>query len=236
MNADRTTPMRLTRDQVRRVDRLALLKYHISGLVLMENAGRNAAHIIHRECAGVSTATLVCGVGNNGGDGLVIARHLHNFGWAVRVLVVGDPSRMTPDTATNYKTVNAMNLSQCVTTDWMECHAFLSAAPAGEVVVDALLGTGFSGEVRPPVDGAIRAILMTRPRTVVSIDVPSGLDADTGFRGSAIVKADFTITFVAEKVGFESGEAQLFLGRVFVADIGAPFELTEAARSGADLV
>ncbi|MCC7293752.1 MAG: NAD(P)H-hydrate epimerase [Phycisphaerales bacterium] len=234
MNPDRVTPLRLTRDQVRRVDRLAIVKYHVSGLVLMENAGRNAAHIIHRECAVVRTATVVCGVGNNGGDGLVIARHLHNVGWKVRVIVVGDPSRMTPDTAANYKILGAMNLPQCVTTDWMECHAFLSSGPEGEVVVDALLGTGFSGAVRPPIDGAIRAILMTRPRTVVSIDVPSGLDADTGFRGSAIVKADFTITFVAEKVGFDSGEAQLFLGRVFVADIGAPVELIEEALSGTE--
>lgn len=230
MDPDGATPILLTREQVRRVDRLAIVKYHVSGLVLMENAGRNAAHIIHRECAAVRTATIVCGVGNNGGDGLVISRHLHNLGWAVRVLVAGDPSRMTADAAANYKIACAMNLPKCVTEDWMECHAFLNAAPAGEVIVDALLGTGFSGAVRPPIEGAIRAILMTRPRIVVSIDVPSGLDADTGFRGSAIVKADFTITFVADKVGFASGEAQLFLGRVFVADIGAPIELIAEAR------
>ena len=87
----------LTRQQIRSVDRLAIERYHIAGLVLMENAGRTAAAII-RDAYGETGETLICcGPGNNGGDGCVIARHLHNAGWSVRLLVTGDTSQMTPD-------------------------------------------------------------------------------------------------------------------------------------------
>lgn len=223
---------RLTREQVRRVDRLAVVKYQMSGLVLMENAGRGAAEVIRRECAEARSATILCGVGNNGGDGLVIARHLHNAGWAVRLLVAGDPSGMTPDTAANFRITTEMGLPCLVSTDWQPCFTYLQAGPEGEVLVDTMLGTGFTGHVRSPLDRLIQTLGMVRPRTVVAIDVPSGLDVDTGFRSNATVKADLTVTFVAEKVGFITGEAPLFLGRVFVVDIGAPKEVIAEVLAG----
>ncbi len=171
-------------------------------------------------------------MGNNGGDGLVIARHLHNAGWAVRLLVAGEPSGMTPDTASNFRITTEMGLPCLASTDWQECFTYLQAGRGGEVLVDAILGTGFTGHVRSPLDRLIQTLVMVRPRTVAAIDVPSGLDVDTGFRSNATVKADLTVTFVSEKVGFVTGEAPLFLGRVFVVDIGAPKELVAEVLAG----
>lgn len=218
-------PIRLTRDQVRRVDRLATSEYRIAGIVLMENAGRNAADIIRREYPAAQRVVIVCGVGNNGGDGLVIARHLHNAGWNVRILIAGEPDRMTPDTAVNFAITQAMKLPTVSTKDPAMIAHELNTSGSGEVIVDAILGTGFRGEVRAPLDGIIRAINAGRSRSVVAIDVPSGLDVDTGEPSNATVIADMTITFVAEKVGFSNPEALRCLGRVYVADIGAPREL-----------
>lgn len=217
----------MTRNQVRRVDQLATEEFHIPGIVLMENAGRNATEIIRREFPLSRRAIIVCGVGNNGGDGLVIARHLHNAGWTVRIIVAGDPAGMTPDAAANFAITQAMKLPTVATKDPTVVAREVGAGAADEVVVDALLGTGFRGVVRSPLDEVIGAINAARPGPVVAIDVPSGLDVDTGTPSNATVRADLTITFVAEKVGFASPHACEFLGQVCVGDIGAPRELIE---------
>jgi len=215
----------LTREQVRRVDDLAIHRYGISGLVLMENAGRNAAAIIGRAYGPAGRAVIFCGTGNNGGDGCVIARHLHNAGWPVRVVLAGDMSRMTPDASANYRIIEAMGLAPLVAVDATTQQAAASSVTPQEIAVDALLGTGFSGEVRSPLAELIHAINAASKRAVVAVDLPSGLDCDTGMPGRATIRADLTITFVARKRGFDSLEAVPYLGRVEVVDIGAPREL-----------
>jgi len=246
----------LTREQVRRVDELAIHRYGIAGLVLMENAGRNAAAIIDRAYGPVGRAVIFCGSGNNGGDGCVIARHLHNAGWSVRVVLAGDVSQMTPDTSANYRVIEAMGLAPHVSTvrradrggrvptreSWGEellqtvdaatQRATASSITPEEIVVDALLGTGFSGEVRSPLAELIHAINAAAKRAVVAVDLPSGLDCDTGTPGRATIRADLTITFVARKRGFDSPEAVPYLGRIEVADIGAPRELPAEVAAG----
>jgi NAD(P)H-hydrate epimerase len=215
----------LTRDQVRRVDQLAVERYGISGIVLMENAGRNAASIISSEYGSAGNALICCGPGNNGGDGCVIARHLHNDGWSVRLLVTGDESRMSPDMLTNYQIARAMGLRVQATTDGAEQATAAATVHGDEILVDALLGTGFQGTVRAPTDRLIKAINAAGARAVVAVDVPSGLDCETGEPSNATVRADLTITFVAIKAGFTLPAAQPFVGRLHVADIGAPREL-----------
>jgi len=223
----------MTRDQVRRVDQLAVERYGISGLVLMENAGRNAASIIVSEYGSTGSALICCGPGNNGGDGCVIARHLHNGGWSVRLLVTGEESRMSPDMLSNYQIARAMGLRMRVTSDGAEQVKAVTNVSGDEFLVDALLGTGFRGMVRSPTDGLIEAINAAGPRAIVAVDVPSGLDCETGEPSNATVRADLTITFVAIKAGFAMPAAQPFMGRVHVADIGAPRELiAEIAGSG----
>ncbi len=222
----------MTREQVRRVDRLAIERYGIAGLVLMENAGQNAAAIIRDIYGLAGKAWICCGPGNNGGDGFVIARHLHNAGWSVRLVLAGDPSRVTPDTRANYAIVEAMKLDLSVAQSGETQCALAGSISHDDIVVDALLGTGFRGEVRSPTAELIDAINAAAKRALVAIDVPSGLDCDTGLPSNATVRADLTITFVAVKAGFAAASAGPYVGRVEVADIGAPRELLDEVLAG----
>ena len=222
----------LTREQVRRVDELAIRRYGITGLVLMENAGRNVAAVIDRAYGPSGRAFICCGTGNNGGDGCVNARHLHNSGWTVRLMIVGEASRMTPDTSANFRIIQAMGLNPITAVDADAQSALARSITEDEVVVDALLGTGFSGEVRSPLAELIHAINAAGKRAVVAIDLPSGLDCDSGAPAAATIRADLTITFVARKRGFDSPQGGAFLGRVEVADIGAPRELIAEVAAG----
>ena len=214
------------------MDDLAIHRYGIPGLVLMENAGRNAAAIIDRAYGPIGRVVIFCGSGNNGGDGCVIARHLHNAGWSVRVVLAGDVSRMTPDASANYRIIEAMRLAPIFVVDAVTQQAAASSITPQEIVIDALLGTGFSGEVRSPLAELIHALNAASKRAVVAVDLPSGLDCDTGKPGRATICADLTITFVARKRGFDSPEAVPYLGRIEVADIGAPRELPAEVAAG----
>ncbi len=222
----------LTREQARRVDELAIHRLGIAGLVLMENAGRNAATIIDRVYGPTGRAAIFCGNGNNGGDGCVIARHLHNAVWSVRVVLAGDASRMTSDASANYRILEAMGLKPVVADDPAALLAAASSISPTEIVVDALLGTGFSGEVRNPSADLIHAINAASKRAVVAVDLPSGLDCNTGIASRPTIRADLTITLVARKQGFDNPQAIPYLGTIEVADIGAPRELPAEVAMG----
>jgi NAD(P)H-hydrate epimerase len=231
----------LTRDQVRRVDQLAIERYGLPGIVLMENAGRGAAELLRS--AGISgRITICCGRGNNGGDGFVIARHLENAGHEVRVLFFGDPASLRGDAAIQYGVVEKSGMPLKVWNEPVE-HEPLTAALAGsEWIVDALLGTGAVGVPRSPYAEVIRAIntASTGGVKTLAVDLPSGLDADGGepFRDAEgrygpCVKADLTATFVARKAGFLKPSAREFTGNVAVVDIGAPRRALEEAAGAA---
>jgi NAD(P)H-hydrate epimerase len=215
----------------------------------MENAGRNAARIIRRHCPVGSTAAIVCGRGNNGGDGFAIARHLSNVGIPVRLFLACEPPQLTGDAAINFQIAQRMDIPQLAfhTPETIDAHR--SELFRAAVIVDAVLGTGFSGHVRSPLDMVVEAINNAarsrqrdarpgegplRPR-VMAIDVPSGLDCDTGQRSNATVRADETITFVARKTGFNAPGAAEFLGTVHVVDIGAPVRLIEDIARTAEI-
>jgi NAD(P)H-hydrate epimerase len=209
----------LTRAQVRELDRRAIEEFGVPGVVLMENAGRGAAEVLLR--LGVHGPVVVCcGKGNNGGDGFVIARHLASHGAAVRVLLFCAPEELRGDAAVNHHIVAKMALP-------LEVHA--GAAPdlkavqaqlaTAEWVVDALFGTGLSGAVKAPLDRVIAAI-NDCPVRVLAVDIPSGLDCDTGLPLGATVRAHHTVTFAAQKVGFANPAAQTWLGQVHLVDIG----------------
>ncbi len=219
----------LTREQVRRIDQMAMDRYGLTGLVLMENAGRNAANIIDRAYQPAGSVIIFCGAGNNGGDGYVIARHLHNTSWGVRVVVAGDRSKMTPDARANCTIIEAMGLELLDAPDRACQHAAVDSIKPQDIVIDALLGTGFQGEVRSPTDELISEINTAVRRALVAIDVPSGLDCNTGTPSNATIKADLTITFVDLKQGFAA--AAPYVGRIEIADIGAPKELVDAVRN-----
>jgi NAD(P)H-hydrate epimerase len=225
-------PTPLTRDQVRRVDRIAMTEYGMSGLVLMENAGRGAAEIINDQYGPKASALVVCGTGNNGGDGFVIARHLHNRGWRVRLVVTGATQKLTPDARANAHVTDQIGLATTIVDTDITIGLLASAVRSDDVIVDAILGTGFEGDVREPMASLIAMLNESTKRAMIAIDVPSGLDCDTGVPGGVSIVADHTVTFVAMKVGFDAARAEEHVGTVHVVDIGCPKEAIKQARQG----
>lgn len=215
----------LSRAEARAVDALAINQLHVPGLLLMENAARGCVDELERR--GIDgPVTICCGVGNNGGDGYAMARQLLVRGAEVRVAAVGDAARQPPDAAVNAAIWRALGRV-------LELHPQLDAPCWGELqayfddsawIVDALLGTGARGPLRPPMDRLV-SLINAAPARRLAVDVPSGLDCDRGTAADPTVRAEVTCTFVAPKAGFATGEAQRHLGDVVVVDIGVPSEL-----------
>ncbi len=211
----------LTRAQLRALDRRTIEEFGLPGIVLMENAGRGAAEVLLRLGAR-GPVVICCGKGNNGGDGFVSARHLANHQLAVRVLLFCRPDELTGDAALNQRVVAKMGLPLTVHAgDILDLPAVQHDLANAEWIVDALFGTGLSGPVRPPLDRVIEAITAS-PARVLAVDIPSGLDCDTGKPLGATVRAEHTVTFAARKVGFAGPDARPWLGQVHLVDIGAP--------------
>jgi NAD(P)H-hydrate epimerase len=222
--------MFLTRDQVRAVDRRAIEDFGVPGVVLMENAGRGTAELLLRLGAR-GPVVICCGKGNNGGDGFVIARHLDNARVAVRALLFADPAGLTGDAAINYHIIARAGLPITVLAGQDITPEHLQQELAGaDWLVDALFGTGLSGPVKAPFDQIFAAINATG-RPVLAVDIPSGLDCDTGLPLGTAVRARHTATFVAQKIGFANPAAQEWLGQVHVLAIGAPREACLAAEA-----
>jgi hydroxyethylthiazole kinase-like uncharacterized protein yjeF len=210
----------LTRDQCRELDRRATDAYGIASLVLMENAGRGAVDVLER--LGVDgPVVILCGKGNNAGDGFVIARHLDIRGHACRVLLLCPAEELTGDAATNFAILEKTNVP-------IKTFDIGLTAQDADWLVDAMLGTGARGEPRPPIDAAIEWFNARPVKTrAMAVDVPSGLDCDTGQPAAHTVRADHTCTFAALKIGFTQPVAREFTGTIHVCDIGAPPRLID---------
>jgi len=191
----------------------------------MENAGRGVADRL--EALGISGPVVICcGKGNNAGDGFVIARHLDLRGYEVRVLVWAEAGELSGDAGANFRVLQKMHLPLVLFGKGHDA-ARLDAALAGAAwIVDALLGTGAQGEPRAPLDAVIDQ-LNASPVPKLAVDLPSGLDCDTGEAASHTIRAVHTCTFVAPKLGFLAPGADRYTGQVHVLDIGAPRRLLE---------
>jgi NAD(P)H-hydrate epimerase len=213
--------MILTREQVRELDRRAIEQFGVPGVVLMENAGRGMAELLRS--FGVNRPVLICcGKGNNGGDGFVMARHLDNAGLSVRVLLFADPASLGGDAASNHRILAASKVAMEVWTGPSLDEEKLRRELAGaDWIVDALLGSGLRGVVQSPLDGVIAAINAANVR-VFAVDIPSGLDCDTGLPLGVAVRAHHTATVAAMKKGFLQPSASEWLGQVHLIDMGAP--------------
>ena len=218
--------MFLSREEVRALDRRAIEELGVPGVVLMENAGRGAAEVLI--ALGVPGPVAVCcGKGNNGGDGFVIARHLENRGLLVKVLLFARPEELTGDAAINYHIIARSGLPVRICAENTVDELALTQELARSAwIVDALFGTGLTGAVRPPLDRVI-AVINASGAQVLAVDIPSGLDCDTGEPLGPTVRADHTVTFAAQKKGFSNPAARQWLGQVHVVDIGAPRVLLE---------
>ncbi|HLJ02959.1 MAG TPA: NAD(P)H-hydrate dehydratase [Solirubrobacteraceae bacterium] len=194
----------------RELDRWAIERLGIAGLELMERAGTGLADCV-QSIAPSAPVAVVCGKGNNGGDGFVAARVLRERGWEVSVLLLGEPEEYRGDALTNLERLPG-DAPEPFSAD---------ALRSASLIIDALLGTGFSGEVRERYAAAIEAINDTRAR-VVACDVPSGVDASTGEVAGPAVRAELTVTFHAAKPGLWIAPGKAHAGEVRVIDIGIP--------------
>ncbi|HUO07120.1 MAG TPA: NAD(P)H-hydrate epimerase [Phycisphaerae bacterium] len=213
-----------SRDALRELDRRAVEEFHIPILVLMENAGRAVAETTLRHLhKNPRRALVLAGQGNNGGDGLVAARHLHNAGIVVSILLLAERDYYRDAAATQLAIVDAMNMhAESLSSDHAELRDWLVDSNTGDVLIDGLFGTGLSRTVEGLAADVIRAANASR-RTIIAIDIPSGLDAETGQPLGVAIRAAETVSFCGLKRGF--AQAQGYTGKVTVADIGAPREL-----------
>lgn len=216
------TPVRLfSRDAVRAVDRAAIERYGLSGLVLMENAARGlleTALDMLPEAGCAAPVHIFCGSGNNGGDGYALARHLDIAGYAVRLIAPKAPGPST-DAGVNAAICARMEIP-VTPLDELDRH------PRPSLIVDAIFGTGLDR----PVEGEPRRMIERINRSgipVLAVDAPSGLDVETGEALGTAIRATRTVTFVGLKVGFLRASAEPYVGRVSVASIGVPGDLLE---------
>ena len=224
------TPVHLTRAQVRDLDQRAIHEFGVPGVVLMENAGRGAAELLVRLNPDRQRVLILCGPGNNGGDGFVIARHLENRGYDVDVLLFGSVERLTPDAAVNaqiWQRSAALWTGEPDSPLDEDLRRVIAGAPGW--IVDALFGTGLTRPLGPPFDEVVAAVNASA-RPVLAVDIPSGLDCDTGEPLGPTIRATHTATFVAPKAGFRNPNARQWLGEVHVLDIGAPKKLVDEYR------
>ena len=221
------TPMVFNRDALREIDRRALAEYHIPILVLMENAGRAVANAALSRLKLGGQALILAGPGNNGGDGLVAARHLHNAGITILILLLAAREHYRDAAAAQLAIVDAMRLPvEIITPGHPELRDWIVESSPDDLIIDALFGTGLSR----PLDGLAAEVVRaanSAQRAILAVDIPSGLDCDTGrpvagADGPAI-RATETLSFCGLKPGFVSVNA--YTGKVAVADIGVPSEL-----------
>lgn len=204
-----------TRQIVREIDRLTISKYGVPGLVLMENAGRATADVILDNFSYAGRVSIFAGSGNNGGDGFVIARHLISEGLDVDLYLLSDSKKLTGDALTNFNALKNIGVNI------VELKNNLRKYKQADVIVDAIFGTGLDREVTGFYKKVIDFINSQGVPTI-SVDLPSGLDANTGYPLGTAVLADITVTFVVPKLGISIYPGVEFAGEIYVAEITTP--------------
>ncbi|HLV96590.1 MAG TPA: NAD(P)H-hydrate dehydratase [Candidatus Acidoferrales bacterium] len=231
----------LTATEMREVDRLTTERYGIPSLTLMENAGRSVAEFIRDRFPHLERRRIVvlCGKGNNGGDGFVVARQLQKMGAKPVVLLVAKPEEIKGGAAKNLIRLKRSVKVQAVADDALRStlrDQTINRAQSSKenpIIIDALLGTGIRGAVHGAMAKAIGWINDESPGAVViSVDIPSGLDSDTGEVHGTAVAANHTVTFTAPKRGMVLGDASRAVGQLVVCDIGSPPELIDEVGKG----
>ncbi len=216
----------VTGAEMREIDRRAIEDYGIAGSVLMENAGRGASDAVEDFIKGrsIERVLIIAGKGNNGGDGFVVARHLVNRGLNSTVLLAGEKSSVGGDAGINLDILLKMGISVIEAGD--DVLSFKSLIEDSDLIIDALLGTGLNQDVR----GVYREIIdliNASDAPVVSLDVPSGLNATTGYPMGVAVEADMTVTFCLPKAGLITYPGADYAEELVLADIGTPRMLME---------
>jgi NAD(P)H-hydrate epimerase len=214
----------VTNREMREIDRYTMEQIGIPSAVLMENAGKSIADWIVEHIKGKSHVGVVCGKGNNGGDGLVIARHLHNYGLLVKVIILGKPEDLSIDSALQYAIVCNIGID----VDWYDDTGGLQETHFKnfDLIIDAMLGTGTKGVVRQHYQQAIQSINLTRTNNdnvmVISVDNPTGVFGDYGEVVSDTIVADITLTLGYMKQALLNEPARRYAGKLVTIDFGIP--------------
>lgn len=216
-----------TAQQMRNIDREAEEVYNIPGILLMENAGiKVASHVFGEDSSCSKKICIICGKGNNGGDGFTAARHIYLKNKNVTVYLIGSCDRLKGDALVNYTIADKMGIPIKSITGRDGLHELKNDVKSSDIVVDALLGTGTRGMVSGLYMDVIN-IINEYSSYVISVDIPSGVDADSGQILGAGVKANMTVTFVLPKLGLFSYPGANLAGNVVVEDISAPADLAD---------
>ncbi|HOD66513.1 MAG TPA: NAD(P)H-hydrate dehydratase [candidate division Zixibacteria bacterium] len=225
----------VTAEQMRAIDRETIEVHGIPGPVLMENAGRGIAErlavAVIPKVRGAKVA-VVCGKGNNGGDGFVVARHLAGMGAQVAVYYLGPPEQMSEDCRLNFERAKELGFPM---TEVTAVEALPETLP-DDFIVDAVFGTGFSGAPRGLAGELIEYINRHEDRTVIAVDMPSGLNADTGEGEGAVVQAHYTFPLALPKYGLYVSPGRELAGAVAVVPIGVPDEVLAKFDLRSDLI
>jgi NAD(P)H-hydrate epimerase len=218
----------VTAQEMREIDRITIEDYGISGLVLMERAGLAVASKV-REFYPDKKVLVLCGGGNNGGDGLVAARNLHNWGFKVNALIFAKKNALSPDCNTQYQIAKKIGIPVEFRKDLNERDVH------GAVVVDSIFGTGLSRPVKGSLT-RIFSLINDSDIPVVAVDIPSGISSDTGEVLGEAIMADCTVTFGLPKRGHLLYPGAEYAGRLFVEDIGFPAKLLTSDRINVDMI
>jgi NAD(P)H-hydrate epimerase len=221
--------MRLVKSaEIQEMDRITIGEVGIPGVVLMENAARGASRVFldHFDPALDSHVLVLCGRGNNGGDGYVIARYLHQAGLRVTVIVLAETVKIGGDALLNLEVIRRMGLDIIVAASREEWNRTSGLVSTSDFIIDGILGTGLNAPVRGVYEEIIEAINRSH-KPVMAIDIPSGLNADTGQVMGVAVRADLTVTFGFPKAGQLVYPGAELVGRLVRIDIGIPGEVAQ---------
>lgn len=213
----------LNSKQVKRLDRRAEEEFGLSTLILMENAGREVARLASELVGPKRNILVVCGMGNNGGDGFVTARHLNNMGFSVTVVLVGTARKLKADPKVNFLIVKRMKIPILELTE-EKLNLFGKLLGQSGLIIDAIFGIGLSRPVSGIYFGVISKLNQSQKK-ILSVDIPSGLDSDSGKVMAIAVKAAVTGTLAVLKPGLIKADGPKFAGRVKVLDISIPRRL-----------
>ncbi|WP_124726464.1 NAD(P)H-hydrate dehydratase [Staphylospora marina] len=208
----------VTAEEMRELDRQTIEHYGIPAVVLMDHAGKAVASEILKRHPRPGRVTILAGTGNNGGDGFAAARHLRLGGWDVSAWLVGEERKLTSGARVFHDSLNKWETVKTFRPDREE--ELIADLRRADVVLDALVGTGARGPLRPLMAQAVRLLEGHRPRWVFSADIPSGVDTDTGNVSGEAVRADVTVTFQYPKWGHYLRPGADHAGETVVADIG----------------
>jgi ADP-dependent NAD(P)H-hydrate dehydratase / NAD(P)H-hydrate epimerase len=224
-----------TAQQMKNLDQQTIQEFGLPGLVLMENAARGAVQVIVSQYPQARSIAVFCGKGNNGGDGMAVARYCHSLGLKVTIYLTGPKTGLKGDAAVQGLLADTLQVPLVELNEETDLSALKQEISPSDLLIDALLGTGIEKEVQGLFRNLIE-LINELPIPVVAVDIPSGLSSDSGRPLGLCIQADLTVTFGLPKIGQILFPGCGFVGRLFVVDIGLPPTFWPAPEDRAELL